>query len=89
MSKDDIDCSSSSYTALNAAKVATSTTNEKLDESFETAVIHMELAVVELSIALEEVAKWRHPVEGEIAGIIFNAHKKIERLKDLRKDLER
>jgi hypothetical protein len=48
----------------------------KIQESFTQASVHLQNALIEINEAYNEVAKWRHPVAGEIIGLIDNTHKK-------------
>ena len=60
-------------------------TNSKIQDSFLRAANHLAVARIEVVKAVNEVRKWRHPVDGEIAGIEHQLLKKIDRLEELAK----
>lgn len=53
-------------------------------ESVDVAIIKMEDAVVKVAEATHEIRKWRHPADGELAGLQHLLEAKIRRLQELK-----
>ncbi|KKM15450.1 hypothetical protein LCGC14_1695990 [marine sediment metagenome] len=55
----------------------------KIQKSFISAREYLSTALISAQDAHTEIAKWRHPSEGEFSGLVYNIQNKIVRLDDL------